>query len=219
MLVDDALSPAVARNAALILGVVAFALDVSILLAGTTTAAVMLFTALFLSWGYSAPPLRLHARGLGPPTAAIAVGALTPLIGAAMQRLPITLDAVLAVLPFAFAQFTLILVLDLPDARGDAIAGKRTIAVRIGAIGAARLAIALVVATYVVTLGVAWVGIPRSTAIAMTATAPIAALLVRELRRRRWDSTPDAERLTFRAVAWFGALPTASLVGGLFGLA
>lgn len=211
VLVDGSLAPRVARGAALTFGAAALSIDAGIALAlrGSTRAVAMLTTMLALSWSYSAPPLRLHSRGLGGPTAAIVVGALTPLVGAALQREGLTAALLLAVAPLALAQLALILILDLPDAGSDGAAGKRTVAVRFGTGFTARLVIALVALTYALVLcnvvAAPWVGG------AMLATAPFAVAAVSELRHARSDR--DASRLTGRAVFWFGSLALSLLAG------
>lgn len=92
---------------------------------------------LALSWAYSAPPLRLCARGLGELSTGLIVGLLVPgtvLVGAGV--LPSGGEgaanlAWLALAPFVLQIAALVVVLNLPDAAGDAQAGKRTLAVRL----------------------------------------------------------------------------------------
>jgi 4-hydroxybenzoate polyprenyltransferase len=125
VLADGELSPRVAWNATLLLAAVSLVLDTWILLGvhvspGTP---LLLFVVLILSFEYSGPPLCLHARSLGPLTAALVVGALTPLAGFGMQGGAWSRESLLAVVPTMLAQFAMILVLDFPDAVGDAKAG------------------------------------------------------------------------------------------------
>ncbi len=94
-------------------------------------------TALALSWFYSAPPLRLHSRGLGELTVAGVNQGLTPLLGFLLQTAPGSLTVhwsllLGTVLPIACIQIPLMLGVEWPDVAADAAAGKRTLAVRLG---------------------------------------------------------------------------------------
>jgi 1,4-dihydroxy-2-naphthoate polyprenyltransferase len=217
VLVEEGLAPRVARDAAIVLAALALAIDVAIAVVYGSLrvpAVTMLLGALVLSWGYSGPPLRLHQRGLGPLTAGIVVGALTPLTGWAMQGGSASRDLVMAVSSLAIAQLTLILVLDLPDAEGDAAADKRTLAVRFGTVAVSRVAIVLVGLAYA-PIVVALVGAASHVGWTMLATAPIGLTLVHALVKARWHAG-EASALTWRAVVWFAALSGAVLAGALF---
>ena len=76
-----------------------------------------------LAWYYSAPPLRLCARGLGELTTAVVVTLCVPALGYYLQAgaLRAPLLAVCA-LPSAL-QFAMLLAIEFPDAAGDAAAG------------------------------------------------------------------------------------------------
>ena len=92
-----------------------------------------------LAWGYSAPPLRLCARGLGELTTALVVTLLVPLFGYDLQAGALAAPIFFAAaLPCAL-QFAMLLAIEFPDAAGDAAVGKRTLVVRLGAMPAARL--------------------------------------------------------------------------------
>ncbi len=218
VLVDGPLSPHVARDAAIVLLLLALAIDAGILFGvlgasggRSTSAGAMLLLALALSWSYSGPPLRLHARGFGAIAAAIVVGGLTPLIGFAMQGGDVTTShAVACVAPLVVAQSALILILDLPDARSDAEGGKKTLAVRIGERTTSRLALGLIALTYAVALVLVSVDAVRW---AMLATIPIGLAAAHALQRERWNAPAGSSKLTSRAVVWFAALSSALLAG------
>ncbi|WP_143898488.1 prenyltransferase, partial [Tepidimonas taiwanensis] len=97
-----------------------------------------------LGWAYSAPPLRLMARGLGELTVATAWW-LVVLRAYHSQRGQWSVVAAASALPFALLVAAILLINGVPDAPWDARVGKRTLAVRVGPIGVAALYTALVV--------------------------------------------------------------------------
>ena len=98
----------------------------------------LLLAALFLAWEYSAPPLRLNARGWGELAAALIVPVLTPLTGYALLAGRPGALPLLAVWPLACHQAAMILVINCPDAPSDRAAGKMTLVARLGERRAAR---------------------------------------------------------------------------------
>lgn len=85
-----------------------------------------------LGVAYSLPPLRLNSRGLGELTVAIAFGIL-PVLGAAwLQTGGIDPSTLIAALPVSLWIAAVLLVNEVPDRTADALAGKRTLAVRLG---------------------------------------------------------------------------------------
>ena len=144
VLVEGLLPARVGLGVALACGAVALLAVGGVWLAGASGWAVaLLLASIVLAWFYSAPPLRLHSRGLGELTVALIVPVLTPLVGYTIQqgapgRLPL-----LAVTPLACFQVAMILVINFPDAAGDRHAGKRTLVLRLGGERAARLHVAL----------------------------------------------------------------------------
>lgn len=86
---------------------------------------------LLLGWTYSAPPLRLAARGLGE--VAIALGWALIVIGSDfVQRGSFAATPVWAGLAFGLMVANLLYINQFPDATADGIAGKRTVVVRLG---------------------------------------------------------------------------------------
>ncbi len=86
---------------------------------------------LLIAWGYSAPPLKLMARGLGE--GAIAAGWLMVVLGTDfVQRGEFAARPLVAGLPFALLVAAVLYLNQFPDALGDASAGKRTLVVRLG---------------------------------------------------------------------------------------
>jgi 1,4-dihydroxy-2-naphthoate polyprenyltransferase len=85
-----------------------------------------------VSIGYTAPPLKFVYRGLGEIAVAIGFGPLM-LLGAYVVQTGGTLswEPVVASLPIALLVALILYVNEIPDRRGDARAGKRTLPVRL----------------------------------------------------------------------------------------
>lgn len=102
---------------------------------------------LVLAIAYSAPPLRLSARGLGE---FVITGAwLLVVLGADLvQRGAWSITALAAGLPIGLLVAAILHVNEFPDQRADADSGKRTIVVQLGPRLAAWAYLALVLAAY-----------------------------------------------------------------------
>src|SRR5262249_52738130 len=134
---------------------------------------LLIVMALLLAWSYSAPPLRLHSRGVGELTTALLVSGLTPLVGFYLQTGHLGVQ-LLSVLPLCCMQFAMLLAIEFPDAVGDAAVGKRTLVVRLGGPRAAHLhALALLIAYAVLPLLVG-IGLPILAAVSVAFGAPVA---------------------------------------------
>lgn len=122
----------VALLAALVCAALGTAASVRFALAGNSNVALLGLAILVCGWTYSAPPLRLAARGLGELDAALVVGILVPATGYAAftHALDARLLAILA--PCAFALFAMMLCVEIPDAACDEAGGKRNLVVRWG---------------------------------------------------------------------------------------
>ena len=88
---------------------------------------------LLIGWAYSAPPLRLCARGLGELGVAVGFGLLIPLGTVSVQTATVSPVAMAAGLPFALLIALVLYVNQFPDLRADAATGKRNWVVRLGA--------------------------------------------------------------------------------------
>ena len=96
---------------------------------------MILVAAIGLALGvaYSAPPIRLCARGLGELNVAVTHSFLVVLAGFASQAGPLTSATPwLLALPLALAVLPSITLAGFPDFEADDAAGKRTLAVRLG---------------------------------------------------------------------------------------
>jgi 1,4-dihydroxy-2-naphthoate octaprenyltransferase len=204
----------VALIAALVLCAIALgATAVSVVHAGAPPlAAALLVMAVALSWAYSAPPMRLHSRGLGELDAALVVSGLTPLIAFTLQSGRLAWLPLLVVTPLCCLQFAMLLAIEFPDAAGDAAAGKHTLVVRHGAPWAARAYQASLLAVYLPLPLLAHAGLPRAAAAAVLLTAPIAGWQLSRMRRGDWRDPARWESLAFWSVALLILTSAAELV-------
>jgi len=210
------LAPRTALGIALGLG--ALALGVALLLAmavrpGAPTF-LLIATALLLAWSYSAPPLRLHSRGVGELTTALLVPGLTPLVGFYLQTGRLG-AALVGVLPLCCMQFAMLLTIEFPDAQGDMAAGKRTLVVRLGGAMAAWLSASALLAAYALLPLLVRFGLPALAAGAVGLGAPVAAWQSWRLLRGAWADPACWNSLGFWAVALLIGTAVAELLAFL----
>lgn len=217
VLPDGGLPRSAALGGALVFAAIGSALTLLIVLRGAgALAAPSLALILVLAWSYSAPPLRLCARGLGELDTAIVVTVLVPWLGFYLQAPDLRGGAQLALtlVPLVALQFAMLLAIEFPDAAGDAVAGKRTLVVELGARTAAQLYVAVTAAAFVWPLvATAAFGLPARVALGLAVPAPIA---IWRIGRLAEHADPTAyERLTFFAVLLVGATSAGALAGWL----
>lgn len=110
---------------------------------------------------------------MGELTVALLVSGLTPLAGYYLQAGCLDWLPLLVVLPLCGPlcglQFAMMLVINFPDAAGDAAVNKRTLTVRLGATRAARLCLWLLTLVYVSLPLLVYAGLPPLAALAMAA--------------------------------------------------
>lgn len=201
------LSPRVALIAALVLAAIGGVLSLVL-------GAYLVCAAIFvLAWSYSAPPLRLCARGVGELDTAVVVTVLVPYLGYALQGGGAPALLALTIVPPALLQLAMLIAIEFPDAAGDAATNKRTLVVRLGASRAARLYVAITA------LAFAWaplahaLGLPGVVSLAMVIPAPVA---LWRIARIRDHADPGAfERLTFFAVLLLVATSACALASWL----
>jgi 1,4-dihydroxy-2-naphthoate polyprenyltransferase len=121
---------------------------------------------------YHAAPLRLSYRGLGEAAVAFCYGPLVACGTYLVQHhrvdgLVVPLSILLGLLIAAF-----LWVNEFPDARADALAGKRTLVVRMGKERAARVFAALVVGPFLALAVLAWTGLPPGVLLALAGALP-----------------------------------------------
>jgi 1,4-dihydroxy-2-naphthoate octaprenyltransferase len=162
---------------------------------------VIMFSGVLLSWGYSAPPLQLHSRGLGELTTALVVPGLTTLTGFVLQARHLSLLPLLAALPLMCLQFAMLLCIEFPDAAGDHAAGKRTLVVRLGSTRAAGLHSAAIVLAYVILPPLVWLGLPPLVPAVMLAGLPFAGWHLWRMLQGDWAHPAQWNTMAFRSVA------------------
>ncbi|MDB4983719.1 MAG: UbiA prenyltransferase, partial [Myxococcales bacterium] len=155
---------------------------------------------LALSWFYSAPPLRLCARGLGELTTAVVVTLLVPWLAFLLQRGAVPSSLPLAVISPCIFQFAMLLAIEFPDAAGDAATGKRTLVVRWGGAWAARVYVALICFSYLLLPLWVHLGLQPRIAIATSAVAPVAAWQVTRVAGGAWRDPERWESVAFGSV-------------------
>jgi 1,4-dihydroxy-2-naphthoate polyprenyltransferase len=202
VLPDGHLTPQSALRTALIL--TAFALVAAFALTITRPtlpfALPLILLALFLSWSYSAPPFRLHSRGLGELTTAVLVPGLTPLVAYYLQAGRFD-SLLLAVLPLCCFQFAMLLTIEFPDQVGDAAVGKNTLVVRLSAPRAAQLYQIVLILAYVSLPLLVATGLPLITAFASIVPLPFALLQWHRMNTRAWADPSQWNNLAFTSVA------------------
>jgi len=203
-LVDGSLHPRVALRAALgCAGLGAIGVAALGLLAHAGIAAAVGASIGALAWAYSAPPLRLLARGLGELDTAVIVAILVPLCAYAAQRPPLVVLALASTLPGAAAMFAMMLAVEFPDLASDTVGGKRNLVVRFGPARARSFALAAVVATYGAVAIALACGAPPALAFLELLSLPAAVGLGRALRSRATGRGVADEVLAGRGVAFF----------------
>ncbi|MEO8571612.1 MAG: prenyltransferase, partial [Chloroflexota bacterium] len=149
---------------------------------GSTALLAIGIVGFIVSLGYTAPPLKFVYRGLGEIAVALGFGPLM-LLGAYVVQTggSIAWEPAVASIPVALLVSLILYVNEIPDRRGDARAGKRTLPVRFSreaVIGGYNVAVA---AAYVVLVVGVVVGALPVTVLLMLLTIPLALKVSRGL--------------------------------------
>jgi 1,4-dihydroxy-2-naphthoate octaprenyltransferase len=181
---------------------------------GFTDWALML-SILTLAWSYSAPPLRLHSRGVGELAAALVVVALVPWFGYCVQTGTVTRPQILGVTPLLFVQFAMLLLVEVPDRNCDVRAGKLNLVARFGIPVTACLHNGALALAYCSVPLLLVAGVHDSVAYGLFCTLPLASLQL--LRTARGDLHDPARwgSMAFGSVALVLLATLAELVGFL----
>jgi len=221
-LVDGSLSPRVALVAAGACASVGCAGAIALALVAHAPIAAWIAVAIgAFAWTYSAPPLRLLARGLGELDTALVVAVLVPLCAFAAQRphLGGFGIALASTLPGAAAIFAMMLAVEYPDHASDAVGEKRNLVVRAGPSRACAYGIAAVVVTYVA-VGIAMAtGAPPALGFVEATSVPLGIGLARRFAERAASADGyDDEALAGSGVAFFFIVSLDALLAYLAGL-
>jgi 1,4-dihydroxy-2-naphthoate octaprenyltransferase len=212
VLAGDELPRKVALIAALALAAIGIVLSAILVREAGASIVVTVIGMAGLAWTYSAPPIRLCARGLGEVATAIVVTGLVPWLSFSLQA-PDLLGAttlLLAIAPLALLQVAMLFAIEIPDAASDAATGKRTLVVRLGATRAAQIYVLILTAAYLALPVASLLGLPTRVVLAATVPAPLAIWRMAGISDSR---DPEAfERLTFFGVFLLVGTTIAELV-------
>jgi 1,4-dihydroxy-2-naphthoate polyprenyltransferase len=131
------LPPWIALFAARVCAAIGLLATLRAALTGDIVVAFIALAIAGLAWTYSAPPVRLLARGLGELDTIAVVALLVPLAGYAAFAHTLDAHAALATLPGICAMFAMMISVEIPDVVSDTTAGKRNLVVRWGVVYAA----------------------------------------------------------------------------------
>ena len=168
---------------------------------------------LVVGWAYSAPPLKLQSRGLGE--FGITAGWTLIVVGSDyVLRGSFDVAPLAAGLGFALLVANVLYINQFPDIRADALAGKRTVVVRLGA-AHSRWGYALIaLLAYLWPLAMIVSGrLPWAAAVSLlAAAASMSALRVLWIDAERPGALVPALKLTILAAVAHGLLMAAALV-------
>jgi len=218
VLVDGAIAPRVALVTAITLATVAILAGLRLLLvAGNDlTGFLLLLLAVSLAWSYSAPPLKLNQRGFGEIGGAVLITGLTPTYGYYLQAGRFDLLPFLAVIPICLWQFAVLISLNIPDAEGDAIAGKRTLVYYLGKTDAVRLYLFSVVLLFASLPVLVYFGLPGIVATAILAILPVVTWQAWRMARGTWSDPGKWDSLAFWGFGILVLLNLAELAAFLY---
>lgn len=120
-----------------------------------------------LAYFYHAPPFKLSYRGLGELAVGVCYGPLIASGAYLVQRGSLSRDLLLLSLPLGLLVTAFLWINELPDARADRGAGKRTLVVQLGNRRARAAFVAIVGAAYLGLLLLPQAGLPRPTLLAL----------------------------------------------------
>lgn len=173
---------------------------------------------LLLAVAYSAPPLRVSARGAGETV--IAAAWLLVVVGSDLTlRGHWSFGPLAAGMPLALLIAAILLANGYPDRRADAAAGKRTLVVRLGPQGAGLAYIGLVIAATLWLIGCTAMGALPGWVLLALLPLPLSWSAARRLRGHEADASSHeslrpALQATIAAAHLHGLLVVAGLVAG-----
>jgi 1,4-dihydroxy-2-naphthoate octaprenyltransferase len=210
VLVRQEIQPKVALITAVILGILAIFSGVRLVQvsdSGPLTLPLLLL-AIGLGWSYSAPPLKLNQRGLGELAGAVLITGITPIFGYYVLAGSFDLLPFLAVFPLCSWQFAVLLVLNIPDAQGDARAGKQTLIWYLGQDRTVRLYLFTLLLLYGSLPVLVLAGLPSAVALSIISLLPVIGWQAWRMAQGAWRDSRKWDSLAF----WgFGVLVLLSI--------
>jgi 1,4-dihydroxy-2-naphthoate polyprenyltransferase len=190
----------------------------SLLIAVSCFSGVVLSIAaliIVLCYSYSAPPLRLETRGLGESTVVTVLNLLVPLLGMTLQKGSLSESHfALLLIPMGIVGFVRMMVMNMADRKGDRMAGKLTLVVRIGAqrsvlayMAGQALSYGFVLYLYAVQY------ISLAQCLWMVFTMPLGGWIVYRLWRGDWKTPARMGNLPFLASTHNALVASAVMVG------
>jgi 1,4-dihydroxy-2-naphthoate octaprenyltransferase len=176
----------------------------------------LLLIAWVLAWSYSSPPLQLNSHGLGEVTGAVLISGLTPLVGFYLQTGALETLPFLMVFPLCCFQFIMLLVINFPDAEGDAAEGKHTLLYFLGARAVVTLYLMVLLVAYSSLPLLIFLGLPPSVSLALLAISPLGAWQGWRMAKGAWANPDRWNSLGFWSVGLLMASVLAEIAA--FGL-
>lgn len=169
-------------------------------------------TGIAAGFFYSAPPLKLAARGIGEIIIGLSFGVLCTMGAYYVQAREVTLESLVASLPLAILISAVVFINEFQDMKADAESGKKTIVVRLGRKNASIVFAAMMFSAFVpIIAGCAVKILPPLTILALV-VLPFA-VGAAAIARNRYDSPQKlapANGLTIATHALTGIIMAAS---------
>jgi 1,4-dihydroxy-2-naphthoate octaprenyltransferase len=174
--------------------------------------------ALLAAWAYTGGPLPLGYLGLGDPLVFVFFGLAAVAGTHYVQAGNLSALALVAALPLGLLATAILAVNNLRDLETDRVAGKHTLAVRLGDRASRRYYALLVLGAYAALPAVVAVGAPLAAALLPLLSSPLAWRLARRVAKPAEDGRLNETLAgTARLLAAHGALLVAGLLAGGIG--
>ncbi|ATB39081.1 prenyltransferase UbiA [Cystobacter fuscus] len=184
------------------------------LLMPTPSARLLGLAAIFFSWQYSAPPLKLEAVGLGEFTVTLVLNTLVPLLGYCLQSGGLRPHTLLLVLiPLGIIEYIRMMVMNMADWESDAKTWKKTLVVRIGIENAVKIHGIGMVAAYLSLIPLYLAGVPGIVLLALSTTAYMGLGYAWRLQRGAWKKKETMWIIPYVASTHNGLGGSAALIG------
>ena len=198
---------------------IVFLIPCGLLLAVKTGGGLILLgsVGLLLGWAYSAPPLALMKRGLGEATVALTWGLVVVGADYVQRKHFFVIPAAVAV-SFALLVGNILVINGFPDATADALVGKRTLVVRLGARWAAWAYLVFALLAYAWLVVGVWLFIHPEPALWGLASVPLSLWAFLQLHKHANQPArlTSAIVLTIAAAVVHGLTMSAGLVTLIF---